>query len=152
MKLNFYELLENSDEFCRALGKAMLVASKLEILIKQYLRLHGNVVPEKRATLGNLIDILRRNGHLTINGEIHFGQAGIQRNYLIHNLYGSFVDEIEEKLLPVDDLVEMDVEIYTDQVQQTITNFEAYVTVVQAAIEQHNNNRQQDTPGVAPLL
>lgn len=51
MKLEFYELLEEDENFCCALGKVMLTASKLEILLKQYLRLNGKEVPEKRATL-----------------------------------------------------------------------------------------------------
>jgi len=144
VKLEFYDLLERNEDFCCALGKAMLTASKLEILLKQYLKIHGKVVSEKRATLGNLIKILKENGHLTKNGEIHFGQAGLQRNYLIHNLYGSFVDEIERKFLPVGDLVEMDVEIYTEKVQQTAESFDVYAKIVQGALEKRNNHSQQD--------
>ena len=80
MKLEFYDLLESNEDFCCALGKVMLVASKLEVLLKQYLRLHGKNISEKRATLGNLIKILKENGHLTKNGEIHFWQASLQDN------------------------------------------------------------------------
>jgi hypothetical protein len=152
MKLEFYDLLESNEEFCCALGKVILAASKLEVLLKQYLRLHGKDISEKRATLGNLIKILKENGHLTRNGEIHFGQASLQRNYLIHNLYGSFVDEIEQALLPVDKLVEMDVDVYTEKSQQTVENFGTYTRLVQCAIEKHNNHSQQDAPAVAPLL
>lgn len=152
MKLEFYELLERNDEFCCALGRVMLVASKLEVLLKQYLKLQGKEVSEKQATLGNLIKLLRENGHLTLNGEIHFGQASLQRNYLIHNLYGSFVDEIEQSLLPVDGLVDMDVEVYTEKTLQTVEDFDDYAELVQRAIEKHNNHRQQGAPDVAPLL
>ncbi len=152
MKLEFYDLLESNEEFCCALGKVMLLASKLEVLLKKYLRLNGKDISEKRATLGNLIKILQENGHLTRNGEIHFGLASLQRNYLIHNLYGSFVDEIEQALLPIDDLVEMDVDVYTEKAHQTVDNFGAYIRLVQRAIEKHHKNSQQDVPNVAPLL
>lgn len=152
MKLEFYDLLESNEDFCCALGKVMLVASKLEVLLKQYLRLHGKDISEKRATLGNLIKILKENGHLTRNGEIHFGQASLQRNYLIHNLYGSFVDDIEQALLPTEELVELGVEVYTEKAQQTVEDFGGYVGLVQGAIEQHNNHSRQDASGVAPLL
>ncbi|WP_300492808.1 hypothetical protein [uncultured Methylophaga sp.] len=152
MKLEFYDLLESNEDFCCALGKVMLVASKLEVLLKQYLRLHGKNISEKRATLGNLIKILKENGHLTKNGEIHFWQASLQRNYLIHNLYGSFVDEIEQALLPTEELVEMDVDVYTEKAQQTAENLGSYARLMQRAIEKHNNHSQQDAPSVAPLL
>ena len=152
MKLEFYDLLEGNDEFCCVLGKIMLVASKLEILLKQYLRLHVSEVSEKRATLGNLIKILKDNGHLTRNGEIHFSQANMQRNYLIHNLYGSFVNEIEQALLPVENLVDMDIEVYIEKALQTVENFHSYTDLVSRAIQKHNNHSQQDAPDVAPLL
>lgn len=152
MKTEFYDLLREEDEFCCVLGKVMLTASKLEILLKQYLRLHGEEVPEKKVTLGNLISILKANGHLTWNGEVHFGQASMQRNYLIHNLYGSFVDEIEKKLLPVEKLVPEDVEVYTEQATLTAENLESYAELVTSAIDKHNNHSQQDAPNVAPLL
>jgi len=130
VKSEFYDLLSENNDFCCALGKVMLVASKLEVLLKQYLRLHGKEVQEKRATLGNLIKILKEDGHLTWNGEVHFGQASLQRNYLIHNLYASFVNEIENKLLPVEQLVPEDVEVYTEKAVQTAENFESYVNLV----------------------
>ena len=50
---------------------------------------------------------------------MHFQQANMQRNYLIHNLYASFENEIERKLLPVENLAEMDVYVYTQQVDVT---------------------------------
>lgn len=152
MKTEFYNLLSKDDNFCRALGRVMLVASQLEILLKQYLRLHGKEIKEKRATLGNLVKRLKEDGHLTWNGEVHLGQASMQRNYLIHNLYGSFVNEIENELLPVEKLVAEDVEVYTEKAAQTVENFESYVKLVESAIRQHKNHSQQDAPSVAPLL
>lgn len=137
MKSEFYDLLSNDQEFCFTLGKVILVASKLEILLKKYLRINGSDVPEKKATLGNLIGLLKKNGHLTRNGKIHFNQANLQRNYLIHNLYASFVDEIEKKLLPVDDLIPLDVEIYTEKILETLEAFEAYIEMIEKAISEH---------------
>ncbi len=116
MKHEFYNHLYQSDDFCTALGRVMLSASKLEILLKQYLRLHGNEIPEKKATLGNLISHLKKNNLLTKNGELHFGQANIQRNYLIHNLYGSFVNEIERAFETAESF-----ELYSKIVSKTIS-------------------------------
>lgn len=112
----------------------MLSASKLETLLKKFLRLHGEDIPEKRATLGNLITHLKKHNLLTNNGELHFGQANIQRNYLIHNLYGSFTNEIEKTLLPIEDLVEMDIELYVERANETAGNFEIYSEIVDRAI------------------
>ncbi|MFT6405942.1 MAG: hypothetical protein ACJAVI_004666 [Candidatus Azotimanducaceae bacterium] len=138
MKLEFYEILSKDDAFCKALGQVMLAASKLEIELKQYLRLQGSEIPEKKVTLGNLIGILERNDHLTRNGEIHLKSINAQRNYLIHNLYGSFVGEIEAQMLPVNDLVHEDVEVYTEKTKLTAYNFGVYSRIVCKAIEQHN--------------
>lgn len=153
MKLEFYEILSKDDAFCKALGRVMLAASKLEFELKQYLRLQGSEISEKRATLGNLIGVLERNGHLTRNGEIHLKSINAQRNYLIHNLYGSFVGEIENQMLPVEDLVHEDVEVYTEKTELTVDNFGVYSKIVCKAIEQHNKYSQQDAAkSAAPLL
>jgi hypothetical protein len=152
MKLEFYEILSKDDAFCKALGRVMLAASKLEIELKQYLRLQGSEVSEKKATLGNLIGILERSGHLTKNGEIHLKSINAQRNYLIHNLYGSFVGEIEDQMLPVNDLVREDVEVYTEKTELTAYNFGVYSKVVCKAIEQHGKYSQQDAANNAALL
>ena len=152
MKTEFYKLLSENDDFCKTLGKVMLAASKLEIELKQYLRLHGEDVSEKRATLGNLIQLLKKNGHLTRNGEMHFGQINLQRNYLVHNLYASFVGEIEDWLLPIDDLVPEDVEVYVEKTEQTAEGFEIYSKIVCEALNKMTENSEPDTGKVAPLL
>jgi hypothetical protein len=152
MKSEFYELLSKDKGFCQELGRLMLVASKLEVLIKQYLRLQGKEVGERQATLGNLIKLLKENNHLTKNGEILFQQANIQRNYLIHNLFASFVNEIERNLLPVENLVEMDVFVYTQQVNMAVEDFTLYFEIVSKGIEKHNKNSQKDAAKAAPLL
>jgi len=149
VKVDFYELLSSREEFCCAIGRVMLSASKLEIDLKKYLRLHGKEVKERRATLGNLIKILRDNGHLTRNGEMHFALINTQRNYLIHNLYGSFMGEIDNALLPVDDLVEMDVETYIDRAQETAENLGHYSKIVVGAIEKYNKQLNRDKKQLA---
>ncbi|WP_165741679.1 hypothetical protein [Pseudoalteromonas sp. Z1A6] len=152
MKSEFYELLSKDNDFCQALGRLMLVASKLEVLIKQYLRLQGKEVSERQATLGNLIKLLKKKNHLTKNGEMLFQQANMQRNYLIHNLFASFENEIEHNLLPVEDLVEMDVFVYTQQVEVSIEDFTSYCEIVSEGIDKHNKNSQKDAAEAAPLL
>jgi predicted transcriptional regulator len=152
MKSEFYELLSKDETFCQALGRLMLVASKLEVLIKQYLRLQCKEVGERQATLGNLIKLLKKNNHLTKNGEMHFQQANMQRNYLIHNLFASFENEIERNLLPVENLIEMDVFVYTQQVNVSIENFASYCEIVSEGIDKHNKKSQKDAAEAAPLL
>ena len=141
MKSEFYELLSKDETFCQALGRLMLVASKLEVLIKQYLRLQCKEVGERQATLGNLIKLLKKNNHLTKNGEMHFQQANMQRNYLIHNLFASFENEIERNLLPVEDLVEMDVFVYT---QQLSVHPSIYLYIAPRYIDTHGTSLPPD--------
>lgn len=141
MKKKFYNSLYKNEDFCHALGKVMLSAGKLESLLRKYLRLYGENIPEDRATLGNLIRHLRENELLTNNGEIHFGQINIQRNYLVHNLYASFLDEIEIELLPVENLVPEDIELYIERAFETARNFELYSEMVSKAILK---KKQQD--------
>lgn len=152
MKREFYKLLYQKDEFCCVLGKVMLSASKLETLLRKYLRIVGEDVPEKSATLGNLIKHLRKNDLLTNNGEIHFGQINLQRNYLIHNLFGSFIDEIEQALLPVENLVPMDVEIYAEKASETAENFELYSELVSKAIKKLEERNLENDSKIKPLL
>lgn len=149
MKAEFYTQLSENDDFCRALGKVMLAASKLEIELKQYLRLHGTEVSERQATLGNLINLLQKNGHLTKNGESHFREANLQRNYLVHNLYVSFVGEIRDWLLPTDKLIPEDVEVYIEKTEITAYNFSAYSKTVCDILA---NQEQKGLVKVSPLL
>ncbi|MEZ5530033.1 MAG: hypothetical protein R3E57_08920 [Porticoccaceae bacterium] len=152
MKLEFYNQLVDNAEFCRALGRVMLASSKLEIELKQYLRIHGKDLSERAATLGNLIKILKKNGHLTTNGEIHFGQVNLQRNYLVHNLYGSFVGEIENWLLPIEDLVPEDIELYVEKTELTANNLIFYSKIVCDAIKKYNDEAAQKESKTTTLL
>lgn len=152
MKLEFYEILSEYDAFCKALGRVILAASKLEIELKQYLRLQGSEVSERRATLGSLIGILEKSGHLTSNGKAHLKSINAQRNYLIHNLYGSFVGEVEVQMLPIDNLVREDVEVYIEKTELTAYNLGVYSRIVRKAIEQHHLHSQQNAAKSAALL
>ena len=56
-------------------------------------------------------------------------------------------------MLPVDDLVCEDVEVYTEKTELTAYNFGVCSKIVRNAIEQHNKYNQQDTAkNTAPLL
>ena len=56
-------------------------------------------------------------------------------------------------MLPVNDLVHEDVEVYTEKTELTAYNFGVYSKVVRKAIEQHNKYSQQDAAkNAAPLL
>ena len=75
--------------------------------------------------------------------EIHFGQINIQRNYLVHNIYASFIDEIKDELLPVENLVPEDIELYIERAFKTARNFEIYSRMVSKAIQK--KKQQEET-------
>ncbi|QPJ61523.1 MAG: hypothetical protein G3M70_06315 [Candidatus Nitronauta litoralis] len=122
-KKEFFELLYQNKEFCNSLGQVMLAASKLESTLRIFLINQGHDIPENKATLGNLVNILKKNKHLSKNGEMHFADLKMQRNYLSHSLYDLFNDNIEETILPRENLVPEDVQVFAEKVSGTAKNF-----------------------------
>ena len=107
----FFELLYNDVEFCDGLGKVMLSASKLETNLRKYLKAK-NIKFNPKSTLGNLVSKLIDNDLLSKNGQMHFKDLVIIRNYMAHSLYDLFSKEIEETILGREQLTALDNDIF----------------------------------------
>jgi hypothetical protein len=136
MKQEFFERLYRDRKFCNSLGQVMLAASKLESILRKFLNNHGHPISEKRATLGNLVIILKDNGYLSKNAEINFEDLKLQRNYLSHSLYDLFDENIPETLLPRENLVAEDVHYFAEKAAQTAENFCAIANIIMENIDQ----------------
>ena len=133
----FFDLLAKDVKFCDGLGKAMLFASQLETNLRAYLKKQGIKGIRKKSTLGELVKHLKKNDLLSLNGTIHFDQLVMQRNCLTHNLYGLFSGETEETLLPGKNLVEMDLDIFSERAQKLSGNFLTFTNIVKEATEKN---------------
>jgi len=129
----FFDLLYNDQEFCEGLGKVMLSASKLESNIRKYLKAK-HIAFKSKATLGNLVTKLKENNLLSKNGQMHFGDLAIIRNYFAHNLYGLFVKEIEETMFGgTDNLTAEDIDYFIYRVHVLTDDFFHFAEVVSKA-------------------
>ena len=99
-----YENLSADREFCEALGRMTLAASRFESDLRAYLALTGVDVAPRLATFGALVTRLRQRGLLSDNGEGILRHLKNQRNYLTHSLYDLFTARIDETLMFRDDL------------------------------------------------
>ena len=129
----FFDLLYNEVEFCEGVGKVMLSASKLETSLRKFLEAK-QVIPKPNATLGNLVTILIKNNLLSENGQIHFKNLALQRNYLAHNLYALFTKEIEETIIiGVDELTAEDKDVFIHRAYQLAEDFLFFSELVSKA-------------------
>lgn len=129
----FFELLYKDVEFCDGMGKVMLAASKLETSLRKYLRTK-HIACSPKSTLGNLVTKLIENNLLSKNGQMHFKDLTLYRNYLAHNLYGLFIKEIEETIIThTDELTELDTDIFIWRAQQLADDFLHFEKIVSKA-------------------
>ena len=129
----FFELLYQETEFCDGVGKTMLSASRLETNLRRYLKARGIRGIGEKSTLGTLVNKLKDHGLLTRNGVMHFDDLVLKRNYLAHSLYDLFSAEIEETILPRDELVEMDADIFSERAQDLASYFSHFAKMVSEA-------------------
>jgi hypothetical protein len=129
----FFDLLYNDTEFCGGLGKVMLTAGMLETNLRRYMMARKIKGVGARTTLGRMVDLLKEHRLLTHNGEMHFGDLALKRNYLAHSLYDLFSEEIEETILPRTKLVEMDVEMFSEKVNSLAQDFLHFSRIVSKA-------------------
>lgn len=134
MTENFFEQLYSSDDFCAATGRATLASSRLEVAIKTYLRHQGFNVPDQSATLGRLVTLLKDHDFITSNGEAHFKDLKIQRNYLIHSLFDLLAGNIPKTILENENLVPLDVLYFTEKAIQTANNISHFANLFEEAI------------------
>ncbi len=128
---DFFDLMYSDQEFSTQLGRAMLAAGRLETELKAYFTAHSVQLKNKRPTLGQLIDILRKH-NLLPKMQPHLEMIGKQRNYLAHSLYDLLSGEIEKTLLPCTDLIALDVYTYTARVRELEENLEGLTAIVRA--------------------
>jgi hypothetical protein len=122
----------------------VLAASRLESNLRIYLNAHGENVPEGKATLGLLTKKLLEHGLLSKNGEIHFNTLKTQRNYLAHKLYDLFSERIEETILPRTDLVDLDVELFTERAAGLSEDLNFFASLVQKRLLEQTKLLQVD--------
>ncbi len=67
--MGIYEDLCADREFCEALGRMTLAASRLESDLRAFLALNGVILSPVQATFGTLITKLRQRELLSENGE-----------------------------------------------------------------------------------
>ena len=120
--LEFYNLLNESEEFTSHLGKVALASGRLEAELILFLtrnKIEGNY---KRATLGRLIRIANENNLFSSNDISVFEMISEQRNYITHNIYALFSDLINETILEKENLLDSDVHLYIETAWQLTEN------------------------------
>lgn len=124
----FFDLLCGDTEFCAELGRAMLAAGRLESELKQFLSAN-NVNKTEKATLGQLTKLLEHHGLLK-QMQPHLDMLSRQRNYLVHSMHALFAELIEETILPRSDLLDSDVDLFTQRAWQLTDNLNALASIV----------------------
>jgi hypothetical protein len=119
--LDFFRLLNENEEFCAQLGKSALAASRLEAELERYLATGGATPKKKHATLGDLLKVMKTAG-LEERMQPALEMLIKQRNYLSHNIYRLFAGSIEETILPRSELLDSDVECFTERAWQPADN------------------------------
>jgi hypothetical protein len=135
---DFFEMLRADTEFCAELGRAMLAAGRLESELKLFLAANG--IPDTaKATLGQLTRLLERHG-LLVKMQPHLDHLSRQRNYLAHSIHALFAELIEETILPRSELLDSDVDSFTERAWQLADNLKALANIV--AKERRKNEGQ----------
>jgi len=129
----FFNLLYKDKDFCSGLGMVMLSAGMLETNLRHYMKTRKINGIRNNSTLGRMVVILKEQNILSRNGVTHFDDLVLKRNYLAHSLYDLFSKEIKESILPRSELVEMDVEIFSERVNTTAEDFLHFSNIVKNA-------------------
>src|SRR5882757_336200 len=119
--LDFFRLLADDHEFCAQLGKCVLAASRLEAEFERYLATAGAMPNKRHATLGDLLKVMKTAG-LEERMQPALEMLINHRNYLSHNIHRLFAGSIEETILPRSELLDSDVECFTERAWQLAAN------------------------------
>jgi hypothetical protein len=128
--IEFYNLLNQSEEFTSELGKVALASGRLEVEFILYLTKNNVEGNYKKATLGTLIRIANENKLLSENENLIFKQISKQRNYITHNIYALFSDLIDETIMEKEKLLDSDVHLYTERAWQLRDNLNGLSDVI----------------------
>jgi hypothetical protein len=120
--LAFYNLLFESNEFISELGKVTMASGRLEAELVIFLKKNEIKGNYHKATLGTLISKIKVNSLLDKNIIHALEQISIQRNYLIHNIYALFSDQLDETIIEKHNLLDTDVITYLDRAWQLKEN------------------------------
>ena len=128
--IEFFTLLNQSEEFTSELGKVALASGRLEVEFILYLTENDVKGNYKKATLGTLIRIANENKLLSENENLIFKQISKQRNYITHNIYALFSDLIDETIMEKEKLLDSDVHLYTERAWQLRDNLNGLSDVI----------------------
>lgn len=132
--LEFYNLLNQSENFTSELGKVTLSSGKLEVELIILLTKSNINRNYKKATLGKLIRIANENNLFSNNEKIAFNLILQQRNYITHNIYALFTDLIDETIMEKENLLDTDILLYTERAQQLNENINSLAKIVKDKI------------------
>jgi len=135
----FYKLLAVDDAFCQQLGRAILAANQLESELKIFLSRSDCAKDTKRKTLGQLIELLKEQKLLS-KMQPALEQLRDQRNYLTHNVHALFAGLVEETILPRTDLLDSDVDLFTERACQLAENL---LELAKAVARQNRTSRER---------
>lgn len=128
--IEFYDLLNKSDEFTSKLGKVVLASGKLEAELILFLKRKDITGKYDKATLGTLIDLAEKNDLIDKNMRISLKIISKQRNYITHNIYGLFIDLRDETFLEKENLLDTDLTLYIDRAWQLKENLDGLAEIV----------------------
>ena len=111
----------------------MLAAGMLETNLRLYLKAKGIKTIRSNSTLGYMVKQMKDCHLLTRNGEMHFDDLVLKRNYLAHNLYDLFSEVIEETILPCSQLVDADIHMFRDRALSLAEDFLLFAKHVASA-------------------
>ena len=114
----FFDQLYADNKFCMQLGKAILAAGRLESELIVYIQNNRPESVTRKANLGRLVRIAEEQ-EILANLVPAIKIINDQRNYLAHNIHALFTGLIEETLLPRSDLLDSDIDVFTDRAWQT---------------------------------
>lgn len=127
MSIEFYDELLKSSRFCESLGRLLLLSGKLESALKNHIFRHKTNVDFNlsKATLGQLKWFCEKENILPNGLSETLNYITDRRNYLTHNLYSLFNDDMDVTLLPRDSLEPEDAYRYYPQcVEDLISDME----------------------------
>ncbi len=129
--IDFFHLLEKSEEFTSELGKVILNSGKLEAELIILFERHDIKEVNKRSTLGTLIRKAEMH-KLLDNNMIHaLKTITDERNYITHNIYALFIDQLSETLLEKTDLLDSDVNLYIEKAWQLNENIKGLTEIIE---------------------
>ena len=118
--VKFFEELSSDNEFCMHLGEAELI---------KYIESRNVGENTGKANLGKLIRFARK--HELLSKMVPALEViNNQRNYLAHNVYALFSGLVEETILPRSDLLDSDIDIFTERAQQLTENINGLADII----------------------